>query len=251
MTLVLPPVIAHRGACAYAPENTLAAFSQVKQYGTDWIEFDVMLTADEEVIVIHDTNLKRTTNGKGEVAEKTYAELETLDAGSWFGEAFVGEKIPRFVDVVDCLAEHQLGANIEIKAYPGKEVETAIKTVHLIQEHWPEHLPPPLVSSFSLESLYVARAADENLMLGLLLEHWRGDWTSLAKELQCVSVHIDQKIASQELIQTIQKTDRLALAYTVNSRRRAQQLFSWGIDAVFSDNPDIILAAIATHEEAS
>ena len=88
----LPPVIAHRGASAYAPENTLAAFVKAAQLGIRWIECDVMQAACGEVIIFHDETLERTTNGKGDVDRYPYSYLQSLDAGSWFDPIFSGEK---------------------------------------------------------------------------------------------------------------------------------------------------------------
>src|SRR5688572_22496951 len=88
-----PRVIAHRGASAYAPENTMAAFSRAHALGAQWIEFDVWLAACGEVVVLHDETLARTTNGYGRVTDFSYAALQPLDAGSWFGHQFRQEKI--------------------------------------------------------------------------------------------------------------------------------------------------------------
>src|SRR5262245_46332535 len=94
----MPPqdflVIAHRGASSYAPENTLAAFDLALQMGVRHIELDVHLSRDGHLVVIHDDTVDRTTNGSGPVVHYTLAELQALDAGSWFGAAFAGERIP-------------------------------------------------------------------------------------------------------------------------------------------------------------
>src|SRR3990167_3541643 len=131
-----PPVIAHRGASAYAPENTFAAFLKAKELGARWLEFDVMLAACGEVVVIHDETLNRTTNQSGLVDHATYADLKTLDAGSWFDPLFSTEIIPTLEMTIDFLYRHQLAANIEMKAPIGKEEITAKKVLDIIQAHW-------------------------------------------------------------------------------------------------------------------
>ena len=88
-------VIAHRGASSYAPENTIAAFDLALQMGARHLELDVHLTRDDYLVVIHDDTVDRTTNGAGPVASQTLAALQALDAGAWFGEAFVGPASPR------------------------------------------------------------------------------------------------------------------------------------------------------------
>lgn len=92
-------IIGHRGASAYAPENTFAAFEKARELGADFIELDVQLTKDGKLAVIHDDKVDRTTNGTGFVRHFTMKELKKFDAGSWFSPSFQGEKIPDLEDV--------------------------------------------------------------------------------------------------------------------------------------------------------
>src|SRR3990172_4158589 len=203
-----PKVIGHRGACGYAPENTLASMHKAKELGVEWVEFDVMLTQDGEAIIIHDNNVNRTSNSKGEVAKLSYAAIKQLDAGSWFSKDFSNEKIPSFIELIECLCELNLNANIEIKPYPGFERETAIKTVELIHEHWPKDKEPPLVSSFSSESLFTARQIDKELVLGVLLHRWQANWQHYPDELDAVTVHVNQKILRPKYVEAIKASNR-------------------------------------------
>ena len=107
-------VIAHRGASAYAPENTLAAFQLAIDQGADWFELDCYLSKDGEVIVIHDPTVDRTTDGTGAIADMTLEELKQLDAGSWFDPKFAGERLPTLDESLE-LAKGQVGVLIEIK----------------------------------------------------------------------------------------------------------------------------------------
>ena len=108
-------VIGHRGASAYAPENTLSSFRLAKELKADWFELDVTLTKDGQVLVIHDDKLDRTTNGKGKAGAKTLAELKQLDAGSWKDPKFAGEKLPTLAEALDLAKELKIGVYIEIK----------------------------------------------------------------------------------------------------------------------------------------
>ncbi len=108
-------VIAHRGASAYAPENTLAAFSLAADMGAHWFELDCTLTKDGEVIVIHDDTIDRTTGVEGVVAEMTLAELKRYDAGSWFDAKFAGERLPMLGEALDLGKDRRIGVYIEIK----------------------------------------------------------------------------------------------------------------------------------------
>ena len=121
----LPRVIGHRGAAAVAPENTLASLRRAKELGAGWVEFDVKLTRDGAAVLIHDERLERTTDGRGEVARTTLAELRKLDAGAWFDPAFAGERVPTLGDALALCGELGLGINVEVKPCPGREAETA------------------------------------------------------------------------------------------------------------------------------
>src|SRR3990167_5946440 len=107
----IEPLIAHRGASAYAPENTLVAFDEARLLGARCIEFDVMMCKDGELFVFHDDKLTRTSNGKGDFHDATSEYILRLDAGSWFSPRFVGEKIPSFSEVLQWLIRHRLQAN--------------------------------------------------------------------------------------------------------------------------------------------
>ncbi len=241
MLSIEPTVIAHRGASAYAPENTLAAFLKAKELGASWIEFDVMLTADHEVVVIHDEELERTTNGFGKVRDYSYRALKKLDAGSWFNPIFSGEKIPSLSETIEFLHTHQMAANIEIKPLLGQEELVVKKVLSVVKQHWKTDIPGPLISSFSLPALRFLRQHSSTCLLGFLMDKWLPDWKVLCDELNCITVNVDGKIVSQEKVKQIKSTGRLVLVYTVNDPKRAQELFSWGVDAVFTDVPDKIL----------
>lgn len=239
-----PPVIAHRGACAYAPENTMISFTKAVQLGMKWVEFDVMLAASGEAIVFHDEILDRTTNGHGEVLSQSYHQLRTLDAGKWFDPIFSGEKIPLLQQVLDFLKQNKMAANVEIKPLPGQEATTALKALSLIAPLFPQPNPSILFSSFSVESLRVLRQHSPNCLLGLLLHDWEHNWEIISEELGCVSIHVYQRIMTKEMAEKIKKMGKLLLCYTVNDPTRAKELYSWGVDAVFSDNPDLIVRSL-------
>src|SRR5690606_19539586 len=101
-------VIAHRGSSQIAPENTLPAIDRAIQDGADAIEIDVQLTKDGQVVVFHDEWVNRTTNGRGFICDLTYAELERLDAGSWFHPRFQGTKVPLLSEVLALVKQHQV-----------------------------------------------------------------------------------------------------------------------------------------------
>lgn len=239
--LNLPKVIAHRGASGYAPENTFAAMKKAHELGATWVEFDVMLTKDGEAVVIHDEDLQRTTNGRGKVSDYTLAELEKLDAGSWFAPEFSGERIPELAKMLDYLQQLHIGINLEIKPTPGQEVATAKKIADILASHWLAGLPL-LISSFSLATLEAFKKLAPNYPIGLLMKNWNDNWQTAADSLGSYSVHLKQQLLNQRRIEAIKNTDYQLLSYTINDPFRANQLWQWGVDSVFSDFADKILA---------
>lgn len=109
--------VAHRGASGHAPENTLAAFRLALELGTDAIELDLRPTRDAQVVVLHDETVDRTTSGRGRLADLTLAEVERLDAGSWFGSRFRGERIPRLADVLELAGRYPIRLLLELKTH--------------------------------------------------------------------------------------------------------------------------------------
>lgn len=233
------PVIAHRGASAYAPENTLIAFDLALSYGAQWVEFDVMLSKDEEPFVMHDVNLKRTTNGHGNMSEVESSYIQTLDAGTWFSKQYQGEKIPHFRDILKWLIFSNVKANIEIKPCEGFEKKTATVVLSYLQRYWPDANPLPLISSFNQDVLSLCRSLSPEMPLGFLAHSWDGSWQKQAELLNCTTVHMNHRILTRERVKEVKDAGFQVLAYTVNRKRLAKKLFSWGVDAIFSDYPDI------------
>lgn len=126
MPSLMLKVVAHRGASTVAPENTLAAFRKAVLLGAHAIEFDVQPTADGELVVIHDVMVDRTTNGRGAVFRTNSADLEGLDAGSWFSPEYTGERIPKLADV---LALSSVEFELELKGYGEKFVDDVLRAV--------------------------------------------------------------------------------------------------------------------------
>jgi len=237
----LPRVIGHRGAAGLAPENTAAAFRRGAALGVDWVEFDVHLTADGVPVVIHDDTVDRTTDGKGKVAALTLAELKCLDAGAWFDPGARGERIPTLAEMLDLLGELGLGAVVEIKPSPGAEVATAEATVELLREHWPETLPPPLVSSFERAALERAHLVAPGVARALLVHDLPRNWQREVDQLGCSAVHASERGLKVEDVMEVARAGLPLFAYTVNDARRAKELFSWGVAAIFGDRPDLVL----------
>ncbi len=238
----IPRIIGHRGACAYAPENTLASIRKAAAQGARWVEFDVRLTREGDLVLMHDDNVKRTTNGRGRVLALTLAELGALDAGAWFGGAFAGERVPTLVETIALLAELGLGANIEIKTGRPEARATAEALARILAAHW-RAAAPPLISSFETPALEAMQAIAPRWPRGLLLKEIGGDWRGLLDRLGAATLNIDHRPLDAGKAALAREAGRPVLCYTVNDPARARQLFAWGISAVFTDRPDALLAA--------
>ncbi len=251
MTLKLPQVIGHRGASAYAPENTLESIHTAADMGIEWVELDVKLTKDDVPIIFHDEELDRTTNGSGLVRDKTYDEIKQFEAGSWYGESFTGIKIPTLEEAIDVLIERDLGLNLEIKPCPGREKETAEAALDILSHYW-EDRSRLLVSSFEPVSLETAQHLAPDWARGLLLapepqtNEINPEWQNIADYLDVKTIGLGTKIASRDVIDEVTELGYSALVYTVNDPLEARKYQSWGVTSLFSDEPDIILENLLT-----
>ncbi|MDW8125856.1 MAG: glycerophosphodiester phosphodiesterase [Geminicoccaceae bacterium] len=236
----LPRVIAHRGASAAAPENTLAAFRLAHERGARMVELDARLTRDGVLVAIHDSTLDRTTDGHGRVIETDSATIALLDAGSWFDPAFRGERVPTLEEALALLANLGLAVNVELKADPGQEARTGAEAARLIARVWPSDGPPVLLSSFQEETLLAARHEVPELPRGLLRERAGPDWREAMERLACTTLHLAAHHLEAPLVHELYREAVPVLAYTVNDPREAKRLFDLGVRAIFTDVPEEI-----------
>lgn len=241
MGLGLPPVIGHRGAAGHAPENTLVSFRTAARLGVGWVEFDAMLTKDGVPVVFHDNRLDRTTDGFGLLRNTTLDTLKRLDAGRWAGPGFAGERVPTLAEALAGIAALGMGINIEIKPCRGQDADTAKRVLAVAGDAWPADLPPPLVSSFSRAAVAVARDLRPDWPRGLLFGAPARDWREAAADLGCASINVHHRRVRQAQVAAMREAGYDVLAYTVNDPARARLLWSWGVDAVFSDVPDRLI----------
>lgn len=233
-------IIGHRGASKYCPENTLASFTKAKELGCNIIEFDVMLSKDGIPFIFHDETLNRTTNGKGKLINQSSEELLQLDAGRWFKKKFSGIKIPTLEETLKWLIDNDINANIEIKPATGQQEATVAAVLNILNRVWPESKKLPLLSSFEIDIIRLCRNFAPEIPLALVFDTLPDNWRKLANEINCYSIHLNHKKITQAHIQEIKESDILIFAYTVNSKRKAKKLFSMGVDAIFSDKPDLL-----------
>ncbi len=235
-----PKLFAHRGGGSLAPENTLAGMKMAQHYLYAAVEFDVKLSADGIAMLMHDDTLTRTTNGTGAFKDKTAAELEKLDAGSWLNTQFAGEKIPRFSAAMHYLHSQGMNVNIEIKPCTGREVETGQRIAELAGELTREHVVKPILTSFSVAALRAARVAAPNLPMGLLVEKYLPEHDAILDELNCASIGCEHSNVSTGMVRHLHDRGVHVMAFTANRVDLVAALFDLGVDGVFTDQLDLM-----------
>lgn len=234
--------VAHRGATAYTPENTIAAFDLAVDMKADYIEIDVQRSKDGELVLIHDTTVDRTTDGTGKVGDLTLEQLRSLDAGSWKGEQFAGEPIPTFEEILDHY-HGKIGILIELKApelYPGIEEQVAAALIER-NLHKPQN-EKIIIQSFNFESIKKMDQLLPKVPIGVLTSN-RADTTLEA--LQEFSTYADwfnpsYAIVTKELVNQVHSLGMQIGSWTVRSQEAADFLFEMGVDAIISDYPDYV-----------
>lgn len=205
------------------------------------MEFDACLTADARVVIFHDDELDRTSDGSGPMAETNFDVVTALDAGSWFGPAFKGEMIPTLEEALEVFAGLGLGFNMELKTDKGREVELAAAALPIVAACWPTELPAPLISSFSRQAVAAAKDLAPQWPRAFLFDRLPEDWRDLGKSLDVTCLNANQAHLTREQVMEVRGAGYGVMAYTVNDVERAKTLFGWGVDAIFTDIPGEML----------
>jgi glycerophosphoryl diester phosphodiesterase len=248
--IVSSSLIAHRGASAYAPENTLIALERAAACGAQWVEIDVKLTRDGYPVVIHDDLLNRTTNGRGAVVLHSLAEIRALDAGSWFGQGFAGTQVPTFEEVVECALRLGLGLQVELKPTIGDDVETAQVVMPILKRLWPTDNDRLFVTSFSVRSLSAARTLWDDVPLAIATLVAPADPIALLAEYDCRILHILDDMLDDGHLERLKRSGIEFAVATINSPQRARYLLSHGAQSILSDYPNLLTLSTerANHE---
>jgi len=248
-----PLILAHRGASAYAPENTIAAFLLARELGADGIELDVQLTQDKIPIVIHDDTVERTTDSKGRVSELTIAQIAQLDAGSWKTEDYRGEPIPTLAQVFDALADwldpnarpHPALINVELKTERLITDGLERETLNVIARYGLQDRI--LISSFSPLALYRTKQINPRLRRGLLYDnsmpiYFRRAW--LRPWLALKALHPEHTMIDAPYMQWARRKKLQVNTWTVDDPAEAQRLAELGVNALITNQPDTIRGAL-------
>lgn len=232
-----PIILAHRGDLAHAPENTIPSFSQAIQKGADGVELDAKLTADGHVIVIHDSTVDRTTNGKGKVASFTLDEIRKLDAGSWFDSMFANTKVPLLEEVFETIGKDKL-INIELTNYSTSKDGLTQKVCELIKKH--NNQTQIIFSSFFSSNLKIAMQILPEVPRGLLampkfVGLWARSFGFMFGEYQALHPYISD--VTKEQVNRVHRLKRRVHVWTANTPAELNRLKAFGVDGIFTDDP--------------
>lgn len=237
-----PLVFGHRGAMAYAPMNTLAAYELAAEQGADGVELDVWLSQDDVPVIIHDFEVDKTTDGSGRVGSMSLEELKELDAGSWFDEQFAGERIPTLDEVFESVGQ-KLYINVEIKSIDLKVQNVVAQTVECIRRHGMQERV--LVSCFNPMVLRQVRKQAPELAMGFLRASdmpFYVSWLMFGVPHQAEHPHETQVDANW--VRKAHSRERKVNVWTVNDPDVAARLQGLGVDGLITDKPDVILEAL-------
>jgi len=229
----------HRGARGHEPENTLRSVRKALELGADGIEVDVYFV-DDQLVVIHDSTLGRTTNGSGFVMKKTFAQLRSLDAG-------LGEKIPTLTEVFDVVNRRAI-VNVELKGPRTAAPVAGLIDDYVQQRGW--NYEDFLVSSFDHAQLRVMRKLDPEIPIAALIEKVPRDLAAVAERLGACAINPPKDRVTPELVADAHRRGLKVFVFTVNEPRDIARMKSLGVDGVFSDYPDRVIAP-ASHSCAN
>jgi len=232
--------IAHRGASAAAPANTLVAFERAAELGADGIELDVHLSADGAPVVIHDSTLDATTDGHGRVAATPLAQLKRLDAGSWFDPAFAGERIPTLEEVLEAMGGRLL-LNIELKSLSLRDKGLERAVIALVERYDLEERV--LFSSFNPFSLRRAKKIAPRIQAGLLYSPdqslpLRRAW--LAFLFPHEARHPQHTMVDERYLTWARKRGYRVNVWTVDDPKEMRRLARLGVDGIITNTPKIL-----------
>ncbi len=238
-------VIAHRGASGHAPENTLAAFKKAVALGATFIETDLHLSRDAHFVAIHDATANRTTNGQGAVHDLTLAELRRLDAGSWFGSEFAGERIPILEELLEFSKKNDVVFYMELKPDGTWGGEHAL--VGALRESG--EIPRTVVICFDPGVVLNLRKIEPTLMTGLLYDGQVENPIDKAVEIGARQLVVRGDLVTPAMIAQAQKKDLQVVCWTVNHPAHMRMLMAAGVDGIMSDYPDRLVAAVKKETE--
>lgn len=236
-------VIAHRGASAYYPENTMAAFRGALEMNAEMIELDVMMSKDGVPVVFHDATLDDHTNGSGNIGDYTLDELRKLDAGSWFDSTFAGEKIPTLEEVL-AYSSGKIALNIEIKTEAvTDEVEGGVeqKSLELVRKYGMEN--HVLFSSFDYRAVEHIKTLDSKMPAAILYEKKQSQKllpSELLKKYEADAFNCSYRQLNTRRFKDVRENNIPVFVYTVDKPSQMRKLLKMNVSGIFTNKPDVL-----------
>jgi glycerophosphoryl diester phosphodiesterase len=237
-----PLVIGHRGARGYRPENTLVAFELAADQGATWVELDVHLARDRQLVVIHDFLLERTTDGHGFVQAHTLDELKRLDAGAWFGDGYAGARIPTLDEALAWASRRGVGIDIEIKS--GPIVYAGIEDAVVAAVHAAGMAEQVLVTSFDHAAVARVRQLDPDLATGVLYSARPVEPWALAERAAAGVVLPQWPHVRAEDVRAVHARGLGYATWATSDPAVLRELVAAGVDGIVTDHPDILLGLL-------
>ncbi|MFJ7952583.1 glycerophosphodiester phosphodiesterase [Lysinibacillus sp. NPDC096418] len=228
-------IFAHRGVSEHYPENTGAAFYAASKLPIAGIELDVHLSADGELVVIHDETIDRTSNGEGYVKDFSLQQLRAYDYGSWFSKEFTGENIPTLGEVLELFVGTAHLINIELKTdvFPYEGIESLV--IKEVAKH--QMTERVIISSFNHESLQIVKQIAPYIETAALFAEILTDFTTYTSQIPANAIHVSLPAAARKSVRTALEEGATIRVYTVNDIEYVKPLQQLGVHAIFTDDP--------------
>lgn len=231
-------IYAHRGMSSLAPENTLSAFKLCADYRVGWFECDIDILHDGTIVVSHDSTLDRCTNRSGPLFDISRQDLTEIDAGSWFSHDYLDEPIPTLEQLIEVMNRYKLNANIEIKSCESNAqasrdllngLNSALEQLAAEREY--------IISSFNPMLLAEFKKIRPQAPIACLFEKHtlNDDWHVIMEWAGAEYIHPQNEGLTREQVRMFKDRGYKVNVWTVNAKDRANQLFNWGVDGIFTD----------------
>lgn len=229
-------VIAHRGLSGHAPENTAAAIKAAFHSGVGWVELDVSQLRDGTLVIWHDDDLQRCSNGQGPLVECCWSDVEHLDCGTWFYPRFHNERMLTLEQALRLIKKLDMGLNLELKAHAGDARQYIDDVEGRLQQAGMDNRKL-LISSFEPELLALMKTRAPQRPMGILTGAVREDTWALAKSLEAGTIVAEYTFLSPAQVREARRKGYDMITYTVNEPKKIEALVQSGINAVISDFP--------------
>lgn len=236
-------VVAHRGASGEAPENTLAAYRLAAQQGASFIETDLQQTRDGRVVALHDSRLDRTTDGRGPLSRATLEDVRRLDAGSWFGPAWAGERVPTLEEILALARELDVVFYLELKPQRGAPVGW-IEQALVGEIHRAGAVESVAVLSFLPEVIARVRALEPALLTALSLNLSARGAVERAESVGARMLTPRRTLVTRRLVERAHELGLPVVPWTVNEPGEMRRMLALGVDGLITDYPARLVALL-------